>query len=132
MFEWTKSVPNNGLLRYYVIGNMERVLVASPKALSELLVQNAYDFQKPELVRRGLGRVTGKSGILLVEGAEHKVGFCVLMDFAKCCRGIERISCPRFHTVISRTSILFSGPRAWKWLSVLRKTFRPEVAGIMW
>lgn len=52
---------------------MERVLVASPKALSELLVQNAYEFPKPEFVRRSLARVTGNHGILLVEGLEHKV-----------------------------------------------------------
>ncbi|KAL4785258.1 cytochrome P450 [Aspergillus varians] len=72
MLKWTESVPNNGLLRYYVVGNMERVLVATPKALSELLVQNAYDFPKPEAMRRSLGRIAGKHGILLVEGFEHK------------------------------------------------------------
>ncbi|KAL4886962.1 cytochrome P450 [Aspergillus karnatakaensis] len=70
--EWIKTVPNNGLLRYYVVGNMERVLVATPKALSELLVQGAYDFQKPAVMRRSLGRIAGKHGILLVEGQEHK------------------------------------------------------------
>ncbi|KAL4873053.1 hypothetical protein BDV12DRAFT_161243 [Aspergillus spectabilis] len=69
---WTKSVPHNGLLRYYIVGNMERVLVATPKALSELLVQNAYDYQKPEMMRRSLERIAGKHGILLVEGLEHK------------------------------------------------------------
>jgi hypothetical protein len=52
---------------------MERVLVATPKALSELLVQNAYDYQKPEMMRRSLERIAGKHGILLVEGLEHKV-----------------------------------------------------------
>ncbi|KAI9371623.1 cytochrome P450 [Aspergillus egyptiacus] len=72
LIKWTKTVPHNGLLRYYVVGNMERVLVASPKALSELLVQNAYDFEKPEFMRQSLARVTGRHGILLVEGQEHK------------------------------------------------------------
>ncbi|KAL5339459.1 cytochrome P450 [Aspergillus crustosus] len=70
--KWTNTVPNEGLLRYYIVGNIERVLVATPKALSELLVQNAYDYQKPEMVRRSLERLTGKHGILLVEGLEHK------------------------------------------------------------
>jgi hypothetical protein len=73
LIEWTKSVPNNGLLRYYLFGNMERILVYSPKALSELLVQNSYEFEKPEMMRRSLSRIAGKSGILLVEGLEHKV-----------------------------------------------------------
>ncbi|KAL3464957.1 cytochrome P450 [Aspergillus heterothallicus] len=72
LIKWTKSVPNDGLLRYYVFGNMERLLVYSPKALSELLVQNTYEFEKPEMMRRSLGRIAGKSGILLVEGSEHK------------------------------------------------------------
>ncbi|CEL05234.1 hypothetical protein ASPCAL06353 [Aspergillus calidoustus] len=72
LIEWTKSVPNNGLLRYYLFGNMERILVYSPKALSELLVQNSYEFEKPAMMRRSLGRIAGKSGILLVEGLEHK------------------------------------------------------------
>ncbi|KAL4922307.1 cytochrome P450 [Aspergillus aurantiobrunneus] len=72
MLKWTKSVPNNGLLRYYVVGNMERVLVTTPKALSELLVQNAYKYPKPELMRRSLARIAGEHGILLVEGLEHK------------------------------------------------------------
>ncbi|KAL4804484.1 cytochrome P450 [Aspergillus unguis] len=72
MLEWVKTVPNDGLLRYYVIGNMERVLLTTPKALSELLVQGAYEFPKPVVVRRALERVTGQHGILLVEGLEHK------------------------------------------------------------
>ena len=74
LLKWSQSVPHNGLLRYYVAGNMERVLVASPKALSELLVQNVYEFPKPEFMRRALARITGNHGILLVEGLEHKVG----------------------------------------------------------
>ncbi|KKK19345.1 hypothetical protein AOCH_002416 [Aspergillus ochraceoroseus] len=51
---------------------MERLLVTTPKALSELLVQNAYEFPKTELMRLELERVTGKHGVLLVEGLEHK------------------------------------------------------------
>ncbi|KAL4769553.1 cytochrome P450 [Aspergillus nidulans var. acristatus] len=72
MLNWTKSVPNNGLLRYYITGNIENVLVTTPKALSELLVQNAYDYQKPQSMRASLARIAGEHGILLVEGQEHK------------------------------------------------------------
>ncbi|KAJ5825588.1 hypothetical protein N7474_002726 [Penicillium riverlandense] len=71
MLEWNKTIPNDGLIRFYGIGNLERVLLTSPKALSELLVTKVYDFEKPEPVRNNLRRVTGE-GILLAEGDEHK------------------------------------------------------------
>jgi hypothetical protein len=70
--EWTKTMPNEDLLRYYLVGNLERVICTSPKALSEILVTKVYDFEKPELVRQSLRRITG-DGILLAEGEEHKV-----------------------------------------------------------
>lgn len=70
--EWTKKLPNEGLLRYYIVFNMERVILTSAKALSELLVTKAYDFEKPETVRQSLRRVTG-DGVLLAEGEEHKI-----------------------------------------------------------
>jgi cytochrome P450 len=72
MIEWAYKVPNNGLIRYYMVGNLERVLLTSPKALSELLVTKVYEFLKPQMVRQSLARVTGKHGVLLVEGDEHK------------------------------------------------------------
>ncbi|KAL4895192.1 cytochrome P450 [Aspergillus ambiguus] len=72
MRNWLKEVPNNGLVRYYITGNLERVLLTKPKALSELLVTKVYDFPKPEFVRSRLAPVTGEHGVLLVEGDEHK------------------------------------------------------------
>lgn len=65
-------MPNEGLLRYYIVMNMERVILTSPKALSELLVTKAYDFEKPRTVRQSLRRVVG-DGVLLTEGDEHKI-----------------------------------------------------------
>lgn len=70
--EWIKSVPNEGLIRYYIVGNMERVIPLSAKALSEILVTKVYDFEKPEAVRASLERITG-NGVLLAEGEDHKV-----------------------------------------------------------
>ncbi|KAJ5090037.1 Cytochrome monooxygenase FUM15 [Penicillium argentinense] len=70
--EWVKTMPNDGLLRYYIVGNMERVILTSPKALSELLVTKAYDFEKPETLRQSLRRIVG-DGVLLTEGDEHKI-----------------------------------------------------------
>ncbi|KAL7789456.1 cytochrome P450 [Trichoderma ceciliae] len=71
MREWTLSIPNEGLIRYYWFFRRERLLVTSPKALGEVLVTNNYAFQKPENVRSFLGRILGY-GVLLAEGEEHK------------------------------------------------------------
>ncbi|RAL16318.1 cytochrome P450 [Aspergillus homomorphus CBS 101889] len=70
--QWLEEIPNDGLIRYYMTGNLERLIVTNPKALSEILVTKVYDFEKPPLVRESLGRLTGQKGVLLVEGAEHK------------------------------------------------------------
>lgn len=58
-----------------MVGNLERVLVTNPSALREVLVQKAYDFDKSDLARVQLSRVTG-TGLLLAEGDEHKVRNC--------------------------------------------------------
>ncbi|KAJ5755847.1 hypothetical protein N7533_005390 [Penicillium manginii] len=70
--EWAKEMPNQGLIRYYIVMNLERVVLTSPKALSELLVTKNYDFEKPKTVRQSLRRVVG-DGVLLTEGDEHKL-----------------------------------------------------------
>jgi len=70
--EWVDSVPHDGVIYYRWLFNEPRVLVASPKALGEVLVQRSYDFVKPEKLRNGLGRLLGV-GVLLAEGDEHKV-----------------------------------------------------------
>lgn len=70
--EWINEVPNDGLIRYTTLLNSERLLITTPKALGEVLVQKNYDFIKPAMVRNGLGRLLG-IGVLLAEGDEHKV-----------------------------------------------------------
>lgn len=59
------------MYRYLSIFNVERVVVASPKGLSEVLVTKSYEFQKPRQARTVLGRVLG-IGLLLAEGDEHR------------------------------------------------------------
>ncbi|TVY21339.1 Cytochrome P450 monooxygenase FUM15 [Lachnellula arida] len=71
MIEWINSVPNEGLIRYLGLLNAERLIIASPKALGEVLVAKNYDFVKPAHVTAGLGRLLGV-GVLLAEGDEHK------------------------------------------------------------
>ncbi|KAH8688726.1 cytochrome P450 monooxygenase [Talaromyces proteolyticus] len=69
---WRETIPNDGLIRFYLVGGRERLLVTSAKALSEILVTKASHFVKPEFVRRRLYYVTG-NGLLLAEGEEHSV-----------------------------------------------------------
>jgi len=52
--------------------NSERLLIVSPKGLSEVLTIQNYDFVKPAHVAAGIGRLLGV-GVLLAEGDEHKV-----------------------------------------------------------
>lgn len=70
--EWSRTVPNKGLLRYFHWFNRERVYLTSPEAIGEVLVTKNYDFVKPPLSRNALIRLLGH-GILLAEGDEHKV-----------------------------------------------------------
>ncbi|KUJ22725.1 cytochrome P450 [Mollisia scopiformis] len=69
--EWVNTIPNDGLIRYLGLLNSERLIVTSPKGLSEVLTTQNYDFIKPSHVAKGLGRLLG-IGILLAEGDEHK------------------------------------------------------------
>ncbi|RDL36764.1 Cytochrome P450 [Venustampulla echinocandica] len=71
MVDWINTVPNDGVIRYLGFLNSERLLVTSPKALSEVLTTRVYDFIRPEEVTTNLGRVLG-IGVLLAEGEEHK------------------------------------------------------------
>ncbi|MCJ1351013.1 MAG: hypothetical protein MMC33_000995 [Icmadophila ericetorum] len=68
---WVNSIPNEGLMRYRVLFNKERILITSPKAVGEVLVSKNYDWEKPSELKAGLGRLLG-DGILLAEGDEHK------------------------------------------------------------
>ncbi|KAK0703812.1 cytochrome P450 [Lasiosphaeria miniovina] len=69
--EWINTIPNYGLIRYLGLFNQERLLIASPKALAEVLVTKNYDFKKSDEFRHFLGRLLG-IGLLLAEGDEHK------------------------------------------------------------
>ena len=73
MQEWINEVPNQGLIHYKTVFNTERILLTSPQALGEVLVQKNYEFVKPLMMRQGLGRILGGTGILLAEGDDHKV-----------------------------------------------------------
>jgi cytochrome P450 len=69
--EWIDNVENDGVIYYRWLFNEPRILVTTPNALAEVLVQRNYEFIKPQRIRNGLARVLGV-GILLAEGDEHK------------------------------------------------------------
>lgn len=126
MKEWAKSIPNDGILRYYIVGSMERVTITSPAVLSEILVSKAYDFAKPVVIQQALRRVLG-NGILIAEGEVHKVRdsyshsvlyFSLCLDsYYRSCSFNVKISSQLLRTATSRISILSSGPRARRWPS---------------
>lgn len=72
MRKWARNMPNDGLIRYYTVGNLERVFPTSTAALREVLVNKAYDFAKPRIIQQFLYPIVGH-GLLLAEGEEHKV-----------------------------------------------------------
>jgi cytochrome P450 len=72
------TIPHNGLIRYLGLLNQERLLVASPKALAEVLTVKTYDFPKPPQVQAAVGRILGV-GVIVAEGDEHKAQRKLLM-----------------------------------------------------
>lgn len=71
MRHWLNTVPNEGLIRYLGFLNRERLLVTSPKVLAEVLNSKNYEFQRPQFLLRGIGKILGV-GLLLAEGEDHK------------------------------------------------------------
>ncbi|KAI0097203.1 cytochrome P450 [Nemania sp. FL0031] len=69
--DWIDQI-GGSLIRYRTIFNLERVLVASPEALAEVLTTKNYQFKKPDAVVTGLKPIAG-DGILLAEGDHHKL-----------------------------------------------------------
>lgn len=72
MKDWINSQPNDGIIRFTTVCNQERLFLTSPEALKEVMVLKNYDWDKPEQMRIGLGRILGH-GVLLASGEEHKV-----------------------------------------------------------
>ncbi|GAB1203073.1 hypothetical protein APSETT445_001699 [Aspergillus pseudonomiae] len=71
MREWINTIPNDGIIRFTTVFNQERLILTSPEALSDALVTHNYDWDKPEQMKKGLGRIVGQ-GVLLASGNVHK------------------------------------------------------------
>ncbi|KAI1460397.1 cytochrome P450 [Annulohypoxylon moriforme] len=65
-----QDVPNDGIVALREITE-SRLLMTGPSALADLLVHRAYDFEKPENMRKFLNVAIGQ-GLVTTEGEEHK------------------------------------------------------------
>ncbi|GFF60042.1 LOW QUALITY PROTEIN: hypothetical protein IFM46972_11530 [Aspergillus udagawae] len=82
MREWINTIPNDGIIRFTTVFNQERLILTSPEALSDALVTHNYDWDKPEQMKKGLGRIVGQ-GVLLASGNVHKTQRkCLLPAFS--------------------------------------------------
>ena len=67
----TKSIPNDGIIYFRGFLNADNLLLTSPQAITEALVQRPYIFVKSTAARNLLRRLLGNS-LLTAEGDEHK------------------------------------------------------------
>ncbi|KAI0439638.1 cytochrome P450 [Xylaria telfairii] len=70
--DWVGEVAHNGLVRYRTAINSERIILAAPEALAEVLTTKCYQFRKPGVIVTALKPIAGH-GLLLVEGDQHKL-----------------------------------------------------------
>jgi hypothetical protein len=69
---WINSVPNDGIIRYRSRFNEERLLLTSPKAIADVLVEKSYNFTKSDRLKSVTKQFLG-NGLLISEGDEHRV-----------------------------------------------------------
>ncbi|OCL06974.1 cytochrome P450 [Glonium stellatum] len=65
------EIPNDGIIHFRTFFHTDRLLLADPRALADVLVHKSYDFEKPLWVRSFLRQFLG-DGLLMTEGDEHK------------------------------------------------------------
>ncbi|KAF2840284.1 cytochrome P450 monooxygenase-like protein [Patellaria atrata CBS 101060] len=69
--EFAANIPNNGIIYFQGLFKGDRILLTDSRALADVLVHNAYDFEKPNKARVFLRRILG-DGLILVEGDLHR------------------------------------------------------------
>ncbi|RPA88208.1 cytochrome P450 [Ascobolus immersus RN42] len=69
---WMHTVPNNGLMRYRYLFNVERLVITDAKGLQEMLVTKDYDFKKPHYREAVVAPLLGAQSILFIDGDAHK------------------------------------------------------------
>lgn len=71
MEKWINEIPNDGLIRFTIAFNAERLLLTSPAVLSEVMVKKVEDWEKPGQLRDSLSIVLGNS-LVVAEGEDHR------------------------------------------------------------
>ncbi|KAF2873282.1 cytochrome P450 3A4 [Massariosphaeria phaeospora] len=66
-----KNTAYDGIVYYRGLFHADRIIVASPAAIADILVHKSYDFQKPPLVISFLRQFLG-DGLLMTEGEQHR------------------------------------------------------------
>src|SRR6266516_3506910 len=66
---WINSVPNDGIIRYRVKFNEERIFLTSPKAIAEMAVEKSYSFTKSNRLKAITKQFLG-NGLIISEGDE--------------------------------------------------------------
>ncbi|KAM3449471.1 hypothetical protein NHJ6243_009967 [Beauveria neobassiana] len=70
--QWQENeTDSNDLMRILFPGNQEALLIRSPQALSEVLVKNSMQYEKPDFARSFLSHIIGWA-LLTTEGEIHK------------------------------------------------------------
>ncbi|KAK3364129.1 cytochrome P450, partial [Lasiosphaeria hispida] len=71
MEQWINSIPNDGMIRFTIALNAERILLTSPAAISDVLIRNVDAWQKPEQLRQSLAQIL-RNSLVVAEGASHR------------------------------------------------------------
>lgn len=66
-----KETKNDGIIYFRGFLHQDRLLLASPAAIADVLVHRSYDFEKPPWSRNFLRKFLG-DGLLMTEGDEHR------------------------------------------------------------
>ncbi|EFQ98375.1 hypothetical protein MGYG_01406 [Nannizzia gypsea CBS 118893] len=70
--DWMREFPSADLIRPLMLGNLEVVLVSSPRALREVSQAQCYSFVKPGFLFRTAGEIIGETGVFFAEGDAHR------------------------------------------------------------
>lgn len=85
--QWVRTVPNDGLIRYFGLLNQERLLITCIGAYKQLLLRDASSYDKlPALA--AVQWPVGVSGLVSAKGALHKVSG-IHRDQSKRAQGVQ-------------------------------------------
>lgn len=69
---WALDIPNEGLIAYRGVFNIERVLVTNTAGVHDIFSLRPYEFPKPTFVKTIFRGVIG-DGLVVVDGDQHKL-----------------------------------------------------------